>query len=101
MVLGCFTIYPLFFGTNCTMKYHKKTILTLLLFCLAPQLTCYKNPTESKTGTLTGKVLLEGQPTCADKQDHSGINVALYKLAELDTTILRYNHEHLKTKVRV
>jgi len=33
-------------------------------------------------------VLLEGQT------DHSGITVALYKLAELDTTILRYNREY-------
>jgi len=35
-----------------------------------------------------GTVLLEGQT------DHSGITVALYKLAELDTTILRYNREY-------
>ena len=37
---------------------------------------------------MTGTVLLEGE------QDHSGITVALYELAELDTTILRYNREY-------
>jgi len=70
------------------MIFPKPTILLALLFCLLTQLTCHKNRTESKTGTLTGTVLLEG------KQDQSGISVALYKLAELDTTILRYNREY-------
>ena len=50
--------------------------------------SCTKSPTEPKTGTLTGTVYLEGQT------DHSGITVALYQLAELDTTILRYNREY-------
>jgi len=58
-----------------------------MLVCLLGQVTCYKNPTAPNTGTLTGTVLLEGQT------DHSGITVGLYKLAELDTTILRYNRE--------
>ena len=58
------------------------SISTLLL------LGCTKSPTDSRTGTLTGTVFLEGE------QDHSGITVALYKLAELDTTILRYNREY-------
>jgi len=44
--------------------------------------------TTPNTGTLTGIVLLEGQT------NHGGITVALYKLAELDTTILRYNREY-------
>ena len=57
-------------------------ILTLLF------MGCSKSPTTPETGTLTGTVLLEGQT------DHSGITVALYKLAELDTTILRYNREY-------
>jgi len=65
-----------------------------LLFCVLTQLTCHKNPTAPNTGTLTGIVLLEGEPVCAGRQDHSGISVALYKLAELDTTILRYNREY-------
>ena len=56
------------------------------LFLLA--VSCSKSPTDSRTGSLTGTVLLEGQT------NHSGITVALYKLAELDTTILRYNREY-------
>jgi len=60
---------------------------TLVLFVLFV-VSCSKSPTDSRTGTLTGTVLLEGQT------NHSGITVALYKLAELDTTILRYNLEY-------
>ena len=59
------------------------TIPILLLLC-----ACGEPPTAPETGTLTGKVTLEGQT------NHSGISVALYKLAELDTTILRYNREY-------
>ena len=70
------------------MKFEKQAILTLLFICFIAQGTCHKNPTAPKTGTLTGTVYLEGE------QDHSGITVALYKLAELDTTILRYNREY-------
>ena len=70
------------------MKFYIQTILTLLIICFIAFITCHKNPTAPKTGTLTGTVLLEGE------QDHSGITVALYKLAELDTTILRYNREY-------
>ena len=63
------------------------------IFTIAPILSliilsCAKSPTEPKTGTLTGTVLLEGE------EDNSGITVALYKLAELDTTILSYNREY-------
>ena len=57
-------------------------ILSLLI------LSCAKSPTSPNTGTLTGTVLLEGE------EDHSGITVAFYRLAELDTTILRYNREY-------
>ena len=46
------------------------------------------NLRNSRTGSLTGTVYLEAQ------SNHSGITVALYKLAELDTTILRYNREY-------
>ena len=70
------------------MKVEKQTILALLFICFIAHGNCHKKPTAPKTGTLTGTVYLEGE------QDHSGITVALYKLAELDTTILRYNREY-------
>jgi len=64
---------------------NSRTVFALVLFAV---FSCTKSPTDSRTGTLTGTVLLEGQT------DHSGVTVALYKLAELDTTILRYNREY-------
>jgi len=70
---------------------HSQTIFFLFLFAV---FSCSKTPTDSRTDTLTGTVLLEGQPVCAARQDHYGITVALYKLAELDTTILRHNREY-------
>ena len=70
------------------MKFKKQVILALLFISFIALVTCHKNPTAPKTGTLTGTVYVEGE------QDHSGITVALYKLAELDTTILRYNREY-------
>jgi len=72
-----------------TINFLKVLSLALLLL-----VSCTKSPMDSPSGTLTGTVLLEGQPVCAGRQDHSGITVALYKLAELDTTILRYNREY-------
>ena len=63
---------------------HLRTFFFLFLFAVS----CSKQPTSPETGSLTGTVLLEGQT------NHSGITVALYKLAELDTTILRYNREY-------
>ena len=70
------------------MKFYKQTRLAIILFTFLIQTACHKSPTDSQYGTLTGTVLLEGQT------DHSGITVALYELAELDTTILRYNREY-------
>ena len=67
------------------MKFYIQTTLTLLFICLIAHVTCHKTPTEPNTGALTGKVLLEGE------SNHSGITVALYELAELDTAIVGYN----------
>jgi len=70
-----------------TIRVNSRNSRTFFfLFLLA--VSCSKSPTDSRTGSLTGIVYLENQT------DHSGITVALYKLAELDTTILRYNREY-------
>lgn len=50
-------------------------------------LACSSSSEISK-GDLTGSVYLDGS------DDHSGISVALYDLAYLDTTIVRINHEY-------
>jgi len=75
-------------STKKTIRANSHNSRTFVLFVLFAVFSCSKSPTDSRSGTLTGTVLLEGQPVCAGRQDHSGITVALYKLAELDTTIL-------------
>jgi len=52
--------------------------------------------TKPETGSLSGKVILvndTGDPAL-DPIDYSGITVALYNLAVLDTTIVRINNEY-------
>ena len=63
-------------------------LLKIFLISILLLMSCSKQPTSPETGSLTGTVKLEGQT------NHSGITVALYQLAELDTTILRYNREY-------
>ena len=60
-----------------------------LIFAVA---SC-SSPTETPKGSLTGTVSLEGQ------SDFSGIAVALYDLAYLDTTIVRINNQYRITLV--
>jgi len=63
------------------------SLFTLLLSCTSP--------TETPTGSLTGTVNLE------DLSDHSGITVALYDLAYLDTTIVRINAQYPQIGVKI
>jgi hypothetical protein len=67
------TKYPLIFS-----------LLSFILFGIA---SC-SSPTESSKGNLAGVVQLEGQ------SDNSGIVIAIYELANLDTTIVRINQTY-------
>jgi len=73
-----FIRYP--YRTDIIMKLDKQSIFTLLALFIITQRWCHKNPSSPNTGTLIGTVLLEGQPVCAGRQDHSGITVALTPL---------------------
>jgi hypothetical protein len=53
------------------------------------------SPTETPKGNLTGIVNLEGL------SDHSGIIIALYDLAYLDTTIVRINNQYPQIGVHI
>ena len=103
------------------MNLYKQTILTLLLLYFVNYVSCHKAPTAPNTGTLTGTVLLEGEQdhsgitvafTPLDNwreirviqkiqynndmkgKDRYILSNGASKLAELDTTILRYNREY-------
>ena len=58
-------------------------------------LTSCDTSTEVSKGDLTGNVQLEGET------DHSGIVIALYELAYLDTTIVRINNQYPQIGVHI
>jgi len=71
------------------VRKNKFYILNFLFFILLIlTISNCSNTTEVPKGNLTGVVHLEGQ------SDHSGIIVAVYELAYLDTTIVRINNEY-------
>ena len=63
-------------------------LLVSLSPCLLVSFLGCSKSTGPSTATVTGKVTLEAQT------NHSGVTVALYELAELDTTVLRLNREY-------
>ncbi len=77
---------------------NKKLILLycffLFTFCFIVMTSC-STPTESSEGSLAGTVTLEGE------SDHSGITIALYNLAYLDTTIVRINTQYPQIGVHI
>ncbi|MCK4358970.1 MAG: right-handed parallel beta-helix repeat-containing protein [Candidatus Cloacimonetes bacterium] len=73
--------YFLNFINNSKFKIHNFLTLIILLLIVACS-------TEPQTGSLSGTINLEGQ------QDHSGITVAVYNLAELDQDIVEINEEY-------
>ena len=71
------------------MRKSKFYILhfTFYILLILTFLSC-SSSTEVAKGDLTGVVNLEGM------EDHSGIIIAIYELAELDTTIIRINSQY-------
>ena len=73
----------------------KNTLLALSFSLLSLLLLSCTNSTSIQTGTLAGKINLEGQ------SDHSGIVIGIYELAELDTDIVEANQKwpHIGVKI--
>lgn len=67
-----------------------------LYIVIALSITSCTSSTEPKTGSLSGTVLLlnDTDDPSLDPVDHSGVTVALYEIATLDTTIVRLNSEY-------
>ena len=75
------------------------------VFCILLSFTLFSCSTSTKpeTGSLSGKVILvndTGDPAL-DPVDYSGITVALYNLAYLDTTIVRINNQYPQIGVHI
>ena len=76
--------------------------LFILIFCVLFVSSC-STSTKPETGSLSGKVILvndTGDPAL-DPIDYSGITVALYNLAYLDTTIVRINNQYPQIGVHI
>jgi hypothetical protein len=79
---------------NRRRKFLYFAIDITLLLILINSFGC-SSPTETPKGYLTGTVNLEGL------SDHSGIIIALYDLAYLDTTIVRINNQYPQIGVHI
>ncbi len=84
MIEHCDTVprvYPLLFAIM---------ILVMIMLC-----SCDSSTEPENTGTISGSVQLQDDAmTKAVVTDYSGVRVAVYSLAILDTTIVRINTEH-------
>jgi len=85
--------------------FKPKNYLLNIILCIFIFLTLFScsSSTKPETGSLSGKIILvndTGDPAL-DPIDYSGITVALYDLATLDTTIVRINNEYPQIGVQI
>ena len=89
--------------TNLSLfKVIRSLIILIVGILLMTIISCDKS-TEPKTGSISGQVVLvnDTENSSLDPIDFSGITVALYKLAELDTTIARINQEYPNIGIQI
>lgn len=75
-------------------------IIMTVCFFLVGCNSCSTNP---KTGSISGKVILindTGNPQ-QDPVDFSGVTVAVYELAQLDTSLVRLNHKYPQSGIPI
>ncbi|GAB1367037.1 hypothetical protein MASR1M36_19080 [Candidatus Cloacimonadaceae bacterium] len=77
-------------------SFPKYLVYAFILILASTWLVSCSSTTETKTGSLTGRIILaEGaEPQNELPNDFSGIQVALYELAVLDTAVARINRDH-------
>lgn len=75
-------------------------IIVLLLHCMLALTSCHTKP---ETGDVNGMVSLVNDTAdlANDPWDNSSVTVALYELAELDTTLLRINAEYPQVGIQI
>jgi len=93
------TSYILHSTLKCKFYILHFTFYILLAFAM---MSCTKS-TSPKTGSLSGRVILvnDTDDPSLDPVDFSGVTVALYELAVLDTTIVRINQEYPQIGVQI
>lgn len=87
------------------LKSHNglRSILVLLAVLLILFTFSCSDSTSPKTGSLSGRVVLVNDTgdLSLDPVDFSGVTIALYELAVLDTTIVRINQEYPHIGVQI
>ncbi|PKN73283.1 MAG: hypothetical protein CVU50_03040 [Candidatus Cloacimonetes bacterium HGW-Cloacimonetes-3] len=92
---------PLVYGTQ--FKPLSTTLHCILLMCLTLLISSCNKPTENQNVSISGSVTLindSNDPTL-NPLDFSGVTVALYDQAILDTTIVRINHDYQNIGVQI
>lgn len=81
---------------------HSQFSIILILFISLLLISC-NSSTAPKTGSLSGAVTLvnDTDNPSLDPADFSGVTVAIYRLAVLDTTIVRINQEYPNIGVQI
>lgn len=101
-----FTLHPSPFTLHRSLYtlHHSLFIFHCSLFILLSFfISGCSSSTKPKTGSLSGRVILvndTGDPSL-DPIDFSGVTVALYELAVLDTTIVRINQQYPQIGVQI
>ena len=87
-----------------TCNNYKSYIINFTLsIIMALLLISCSSTTETKTGNLSGTVILNNDTgnSVLDPADYSGVTVALYRPAVLDTTLVRINSEYPNIGVQI
>ncbi|MDD3123836.1 MAG: hypothetical protein PHC62_10080 [Candidatus Izemoplasmatales bacterium] len=89
-------------------SFYKRTSLfiihySLFILLILTLMSCGKSSTQPKSASLTGTISLvnDSGDAANDQTDFSGITVALYNLAELDTTIVRINRDYPQIGIKI
>ena len=86
---------------NTVLKTHSWIILSLIVLILA--FLCNSCSTNANKGTISGTVILvnDTDNPSLNPVDYAGVTVALYKIAVLDTTLVRINQQYPQIGVQI
>lgn len=93
----------IFSNISHSLTYHHFSLFTIIFSLFTLLILSCSSPTENSSANLSGTISLindSGTPE-NDVSDFSGITIALYNLAYLDTTIKRINNDYPQIGVQI
>lgn len=83
-------------------KFPTILFCVIMLLSLLLMISC-QTTTKPKTGSISGSVILVNDTgdQAYDPNDFSGVSIALYDVAELDTSLVRINNEYPQIGVQI